>query len=323
MKALQRLAMLALLAPAASQALAQAYPSQVIRLINPYAAGGPADLLAREIATGLAEALGQQIVIENKPGAGSTIGAEFVARARPDGYTLLLSGAPSHVIVPAMQAKPLYDGINDFTPVCMFATVPNVIVANPARPYTTLAELIAYAKANPGKVTYGSAGNGSIGHLATELLGRRAGVSLVHVPYKGGAPAVADPLGGQSELAVLQVSAVMPHIKSGRLRALAIATKERSQMLPDLPSVHESGLTGFDAGTWWGLFGPANLPRAIVATLYQAMTKVMSSAELKVRLLQQQGAETTLRGPEELAAQLREDYSTLTTLIKSAGLKME
>jgi len=236
---------------------------------------------------------------------------------------LLLSGAPSHVIVPAMQAKPLYDGINDFTPVCMFATVPNVIVANPARPYATLAELIEYAKANPGKVTYGSAGNGSIGHLATELLGRRSGVSLVHVPYKGAAPVVADLLGGQIDLAVLQVSAVMPHIKSGRLRALAIATKERSQMLPDLPSVHESGLAGFDAGTWWGLFGPANLPRPIVAALYQAMTKVMSSAELKVRLLQQQGAETTLRGPEELAAQLREDYSTLTTLIKSAGLKME
>lgn len=323
MKALQKLLVLALLGAASSPAIAQAYPTQVIRLINPYAAGGPADLLAREIATGLSEALGQQIIIENKPGAGSTIGADFVAKARPDGYTLLLSGAPSHIIVPAMQAKPLYDGINDFTPVCMFVTVPNVIVANPGRPYSTLAELIEYAKANPGRVTYGSAGNGSIGHLATELLGRRAGVSMVHVPYKGAAPVVADLLGGQIDLAVLQVSAVMPQIKAGRLRAVAIATRQRSQMLPDLPSVHESGFTGFDAGTWWGIFGPANLPRPIVGTLHQAMTKVMSSAELRARLLQQQGAEVTLRGPDELAAQLREDYSTLTGLIKSAGLKME
>ena len=263
------------------------------------------------------------MIIENRPGGGATIGPDYVAKSPADGYTILLSGSPSHIIVPAMQSRPAYDGIRDFTPICMIVTVPNVIVVRPSLPVRSFQELIAYAKAQPGKLTYGTPGNGSIGHLAMELLKGRAGVNMVHVPYKGAAPAVVDLLGGQIDVGMLNTSAVLPHIKSGKLRAIAIATKKRSQTLPDLASVDESGLRGYDAGTWYGLFGPANLPRPIVNTLYQAVSKVMSSPELKARLLQTQGAEETLLGPDELLARMQEERVQLVQIIKSIGLKID
>ena len=319
------LRLFALLAAAllAAPLAAQVYPSQAVKLVNPYAAGGPVDLVAREVAKGLTDVLGQPVVIENKPGGGATIGAEFVARAKPDGYTLLASGSPSLIITPAIQAKPAYDGLRDFTPVCTFATVPYMIVANPALPVASVRELIEYARSRPGKLTFGTPGSGSIGHLAGELFNRMAGVSLVHVPYKGGAPAVTDTLGGQIDLAIVNSSAVLPQVRAGKLRALGIATARRSEAAPDIPTVEESGLPGWRAETWYGLFGPANLPGSIVNVLYQATAKVMASPALKARLQQTQGADVTMQGPGELAARLREEQAQLVPVIKSLGLKID
>ena len=307
----------------AQGAMAQAYPSKLIRLVNPYAAGGPFDLVAREVAKPLSDVLGQQIVIDNRPGGGATLGADVVAKAAPDGYTLLLSGSPSHVIVPAMMNPPPYEGIKDFTSIAMIATVPNLIIAKPALPANSMKSLIDYAKANPGRISYGSPGNGSIGHLSIELLKKLAGIDMVHVPYKGAAPAVVDLLGGQIDIAMLNISVVLPHIKSGKMRAIAMGTRKRAELLPDLPTIEEGGFKGYDAGTWYGIFGPARLPQPIVNTLYQGIAKVMNSAEIKRRLQDQQGAEVTVLAPEAFAAHLQHERDELVPLIKSIGLKAE
>ena len=313
------------LAAVAQGAAAQtaAYPSRLIKLVNPYAAGGPFDLVAREVAKPLSEALGQQIVIENRPGAGATLGADYVARSAPDGYTLLLSGSPSHIIVPAMMSAPPYDGIKDFTPIAMIATVPNLIVVKPSLPVNSFRTLIDHARANPGKLSYGSPGNGSIGHLAIELLKQMSGMNMVHVPYKGAAPAVADLLGGQIDLAMLNISAALPHIKSGKMRAVAIGTRKRSELLPDLPTIDESGFRGYDAGTWYGVFAPALLPRPIVNAVYLGLAKVMTSPQIRTRLQEQQGAEVTLLAPDEFLAHLQKEHGELVSIIKSIGLKAE
>ena len=301
---------------------AQVYPSQAIRLVNPYAAGGPVDLVAREVAKGLAEALGQPVVIENKPGGGATIGAEFVARARPDGYTLLASGSPSLIITPAIQAKPAYDGLRDFTPVCTFATVPYMIVANPALPVASVRELIEYARSRPGKLTFGTPGSGSIGHLAGELFNRMAGVSLVHVPYKGGAPAVTDALGGQIDLAIVNSSAVLPHVRAGKLRALGIATARRSEAAPDIPTVEESGLPGWRAETWYGLFGPANLPEAILRRLNQEVVKIVSAQDFQ-RKLNDLGITPMWSTPEEFKKRNEADIPVWRKVVQDVGAKLD
>ena len=307
----------------AQTASAQTYPSKLIKLVNPYAAGGPFDLVAREVAKPLGEILGEQIIIENRPGGGATLGADYVAKSAADGYTLLLSSSPSHIIMPAMMKSVPYAGLNDFTPVAMIATVPNLIVVRPSLPVTSLQSLIEYAKANPGKLSYGSPGNGSIGHLATEMLMQLAGINMVHVPYKGAAPAAIDLLGGQIDVAMLNISAVLQHIKSGKMRAIAMATKKRSGLLPDLPTIDESGFRGYDAGTWYGVFGPAHLPRNIVDTLHQALAKVMNSPQIRAKLRDQQGAEVTMLGPDEFAAHLHKEQSELVRIIKAINLKVE
>jgi len=311
------------LAVMAQGAAAQPYPNKVIKLVNPYAAGGPFDLVAREVAKPLGDVLGQQIVIENRPGGGATLGADVVAKLPPDGYTLLLTGSPSQIIVPAMMSQPPYDGIKDFTPIAMIATVPNLIVAKPSLPVNSLKSLIDYAKAHPGKISYGSPGNGSIGHLSIELLKKLAGIDMVHVPYKGAAPAVADLLGGQIDIAMLNISAVLPHIKSGKMRAIVMGTRKRAELLPDLPTIEEAGFQGYDAGTWYGVFGPAHLPQPIVNTVYQGLAKVMASPEVKKRLQDQQGAEVTVLAPQAFASHLQHERGELVPLIKSIGLKAE
>lgn len=296
----------------------QTYPTKYIRLINPYAAGGPLDALAREVTRPLSELLGQQFVLDNRPGGGSTLGAELVAKATPDGYTLLLSGSPSHIILPAMMKVP-YDGIKDFTPIAMFATIPNLIVAKAGLPVASLPSLIDYAKAHPGKLTYGSPGNGSIGHLSMELLKKLAGIHLVHVPYKGGAPVAVDVLGGHIDLAMLNLSAVLPHIQSGKLRAIAMGTRKRAEPLPDLPTIEEAGFRGYDAGTWYGLFGPAKVPRAVVNVLHSNIVKALNTPGIKARL-QLQSADITLMTPDELTKHLAREHDQLVPLIKSIGL---
>ena len=311
------------LAVMAQGAVAQAYPNKIIKLVNPYAAGGPFDLVAREVAKPLGDVLGQQIVIENRPGGGATLGADVVAKSAPDGYTLLLTGSPSQIIVPAMMSQPPYDGIKDFTPIAMIATVPNLIVAKPSLPVNSLKQLIDYAKEHPGKLSYGSPGNGSIGHLSIELLKKLAGIDMVHVPYKGAAPAIADLLGGQIDIAMLNISAVLPHIRSGKMRAIVMGTRKRAELLPDLPTIEEAGFKGYDAGTWYGVFGPAHLPQPIVNTVYQGLAKVMASPEVKKRLQDQQGAEVTVLAPQAFAAHLQHERSELVPLIKQIGLKAD
>ena len=300
---------------------AQPYPAKPVRFVVPYAAGGPADLLAREVGHGLASALGQQVIVEPKPGGGSLIGAETVVRSTPDGYTLLVSTAAAHIVSPAWEKAPRYDGLKDLVPVVMFANVPNVITANLSVPASNLKELIAHAKANPGKLAYGSAGNGSSPHLAGEMFKLTAGVSLVHVPYKGAQPAVIDLLGGNIQLGFVNISAVLPHIKAGKLKAYAVTSLTRSGALPELPTVDEAALPGYDVSSWYGLAAPAGTPRAAVDVLHSAMRKVMSDPAMTKRLLETQGAEAWLLSPEEFAAFLRKDYDRLIKLIRTAGLQ--
>lgn len=306
-----------------SSAVGQTYPTKPIRLINPYAAGGPGELLAREIALPLGAALGQQIIIESRPGAGATLGADLVAKSAPDGYTLLMAGAPGQIISPAMQTKPAYDGVTDFAPICMFVTVPNILVARSTLPARTFGEFAALAKKTPAKLTYGSAGQGSIGHIAMEQLRSQVDLDLLHVPYKGAAPVMVDLMSGQIDTAVVNLAAALPHVKAGKLLSIAMATKQRSAALPELATIEEGGVRGYDAGTWWALFGPANMPRAIVVNLYQAMIKVMAIPELRTRLFQQQGAEVTLLDPDALVAHMRREQAELGRLIRALGLKME
>lgn len=321
--ALGRVVLIVVLCVLFSDAHAQNYPNKPIRLINPYAAGGPGELLAREIAVPLGNLLGQQIVIESRPGGGATLGADQVAKSAADGYTLLIGGAPSQIISPAMQPRPAYDGLADFTPISMLVTVPNVLVARPSLSAQSFAELADHARAHPGKLTYGSAGQGSIGHLAMEQLRLQAGLTLLHVPYKGAAPVMVDLMAGQIDLALVNLSAAMPHLKAGKLRAIAMATKRRSPAMPELATIDEGGVRGYDAGTWWALFGPAKLPANIVSTLHQGLVRVMATPEVRTRLFQQHGAEITLLGPDELAAHLRREHAELGRLIRALGLKME
>jgi tripartite-type tricarboxylate transporter receptor subunit TctC len=304
-------------------AFAQPYPSKPVRLIVPYAAGGPADLLSREVAKSLSETLAQPVVIESRPGGGAMIGAEAVARSAPDGYTALVSTAASILISPAMEAAPRYDGLKDLAPVAMFASVPNVIAVHPSVPVKDVKELIAHAKKNPGKLSYGSAGNGSGPHLAGELFKTMAAVDLLHVPYKGAAPAVNDLLGGSVQVAFLNITAVLPHVRSGKLKALATTTPRRSGALPDLPSAEEQGLRGYDSGSWYGLHVPAATPRAAIEALSAGVKKAMADPALVKRLLDLQGAEAAVRGPEEFEAFIRADGARLLPLMRSVGLKKD
>ena len=254
------------LAAVATPSHGQTYPSSPIMLVNPYAAGGPADVLARPIASAMAEILGQQVVILNKPGAATAIAALHVARAPADGHTLLLSTASAHIVTPALT-KVGYDGIKDFAFVAMIASVPNVLVVRPTLPAKDVAELIALAKAKPGTLNFGSVGNGSQPHLAAELFQQMTGTKLNHIPYKGAAPATTDLLSGQIDLAFLNVPVLLPHISAGKLRALAATTHKRAEQLPDVPTLDELGLKGFDVATWYGITAPAGTPSAIVDKL--------------------------------------------------------
>ena len=298
---------------------AQDYPVKPITLVNPYAAGGPADVLARTITTAMSELLGQQIVIVNKPGGATAIGAAFVAAAAPDGYTLLIAGASSHIVTPALS-KLTYDGIKDFAPIAMVANVPNVLVVRPALPAKSVPELIAAAKAAPGKLNYGSVGNGSQPHLAAEMFKQMTGTSLTHIPYKGAAPAITDLLGGQIDLAFLNAPTLLPHIEAGRLRALAVTTARRARQLPDLPTLAELGLAGFDVSTWYAITAPAATPKPIVEKLTTAVSRALTSPDV-VAKLGAQGTEVLLLPGQELSAYLELDAARLIKLIKSANIQ--
>jgi tripartite-type tricarboxylate transporter receptor subunit TctC len=307
----------------AEHAVAQSFPERTITLINPYAAGGPADLLARTVADGMSETLGRPVVVENRPGAGTAIGARAVAQANPDGYTLFLGGSPSHVITPALMKDANYDGIKDFAPITTVANVPNMLVVPPGRPYKSVKELVAAAKeangnAN-GKMTFASIGVGSIPQFLGVLFQLRAGVTLVEVPYKGAVPAAVDLIGERIDMAFLNVPGVLPQVQSGQLRGLAIANATRAKALPDTPTMAEAGYPSVAMSTWYGISAPAKTPRAVVDKLYTAIVKALNSPKAREKI-EGQGAEIFLKSPDDYAAYLQADAKLMLELIKAAHI---
>ncbi|MEO8153238.1 MAG: tripartite tricarboxylate transporter substrate binding protein [Rhizobacter sp.] len=323
MTTLLRSFLFAVAAIAAPGAFAQdsttAWPEHVVRIINPYAAGGPSDTIVRMLAEGLAIELGQRFVVENKPGAGTVIGANWVAKSPADGYTLLLVTVAPLVVQPAINTALPYDAERDFMPVGMFATVPNLISVHPSVPVSSVKELIDYAQKHPGELNFASAGAGTGPHLGGELFNRMANVKLTHVPYAGAAPAVLGVLGGQVQVSFVNITPQLPHVKTGKLRAIAIGSRNRSSLLPDVPTVSESGLTGYVSESWNGIAAPAGTPKPIIDKLYKAMAKVMANPKV-LETLATLGADPTVMGPEEFAAYVKADANQLVPLIRSLGL---
>ena len=312
-----------LLTLAATAAQAQAYPARPIRFVVPYAPGGPLDLIARAIGQKLTEATGQAVVVDNKPGAGGNIGADIVAKAAPDGYTIVMGAVATHAINPTLYPKIPYDPVKDFTPVAMVAVVPNVLVVNPILPVKSVKELIDFAKARPSYLNFASGSTGSTGHLAGELFNALAGVQMVHIPYKGGAPAMADLLAGQVQLMFDNLANALPQVKAGKLRALAVTTAQRSAFAPDLPTLAEAGVPGFDLSTWFGIFLPGNAPRDIVLRLNTEINKALSAPDMKDRL-EKMGAEPPANNtPERFAAFIKVEFDKYARVIKASGAKVE
>ncbi|MFT3813993.1 MAG: tripartite tricarboxylate transporter substrate binding protein [Acidovorax sp.] len=302
-------------------AWAQAWPAKPISLIVPFPAGGTTDVLARAVGQELAKSLGQPVIVENKPGAGATVGADYVAKSRPDGYTLLM-GAVHHTIATSVYPKLPYDFQKDFAPITTVALVPNVLVVNPQVPARTVQELLALAKAEPGKYSFGSNGNGTGQHLIGAQFERMGGVQLMHVPYKGSGPLTTDLLGGQISMSFDTITPVLPNIKAGKLRALAVTTAKRSAALPDVPTLDESGLKGFDMGTWFGVLAPANVPKDVVARLNTELVKIVHTPEFRKKM-DEIGAVPIGDTPAQMAAQIKDDTERYARLVKEAKVTLE
>jgi len=307
---------------AAAHAAAQAWPSKPIRLVVPFPPGGAVDFYARVVQQPLSEVLGQTVVIDNKAGASGMVGAEAVAKAPPDGYTLLLGNIASLAINVGIYPKMPYDPLKDFTPIVRTVDVNYVLVVHPSVPAKSVPELIAYAKANPGKLSYGSAGSGSLPHLGTELFKAQTGTDMVHVPYKGGGPMVTDLLGGSVQLVIADQANLMPHVQSGKLRALAVATPKRSPNAPDLPTIAETGLAGYDATAWQGLVGPAGMPPDVVKRLNEAFNKVMAMPAVRDKLVGG-GLEPVGGTPEQFGSFIGSEIAKWTKIAKDVGAKAE
>ena len=306
----------------ADPAFAQAYPSKPIRLIVPFAAGGGNDNVARLVGKRLADSLGQPVVVDNRPGAGGVLGAELAARSAADGYTLFLGGVGSHAINPNLNDKLPYDPIRDFAPVELLAQAPLVLVVHPSVPARSFAEFVAYARANPGRLNYASNGNGSSSQLAAVMFDSMAGVDMVHVPYKGLSPALADLLSGQVQLMFSSVVAILPHVKAGKLRALAVTGAKRSAELPEVPAVAESGYKGFDVTTWYGLLFPAGTPEPVVKLVNGEVNRVLKLAEVRSRLAAE-GGDVLGGTPAEFAAVLKTDLTKWGQIVKQSGAKVD
>ncbi len=302
-------------------AYGQDYPSKPVRIVVPFAPGGPNDIIVRLVAQKLTETWGQPVVVENKAGAGGNIGTDFVAKATPDGYTLLSVGPGSLIINPLIGKVP-YDTARDFAPVTLMARAPNALVAHPSLPASSVKELIALARSQPGRINYGSGGNGSTPHLAGALFAAMAGIALTHVPYKGTAPATTDLIGGQVQIAFLGIPTVLPHVKSGKLRVLAVTGKHRSPELPGVSTVDEAGVPGYEVSPWYGLLAPAGTPREVVARLGAEVSRIVRAAEMKEKLAVQ-GAEVAGGSPEEFGAVIQADSLTWSRIVKDAGIRVE
>jgi tripartite-type tricarboxylate transporter receptor subunit TctC len=312
------LAALALAAAAPFTAGAQAYPTKPITVIVPFAAGGTTDILARVIGQALNKELGQSVIVDNRAGAGGNIGAQLAAKANADGYTLFMGTVGTHAINQSLYRKLPFDPIKDFAPLTRVAMVPNLLVANPGKPYKTVKELIAYAKANPGKVNFGSSGAGSSIHLSGELFNALAKVDMVHVPYKGSAPAVSDLIGGQIDIMFDNMPSAIQHVRAGKLRPLAVTTAKRSPELPDVPTIAEAGVPGYEATSWFGMFAPAGTPAPVVARLNGALVKVLADPQVKKKLAEQ-GAEPYSEKPEQFAEFIRQEAAKWGKVVKDSG----
>ncbi|MES2840967.1 MAG: tripartite tricarboxylate transporter substrate binding protein [Pseudomonadota bacterium] len=309
------------LAVAGTSAMAQSWPTRSISLIVPFAAGGTTDVLARALADKLSQSLGQPVVVESKPGAGATIGADFVAKARPDGHTLLM-GAVHHTIASSVYKKLPYDFAKDLAPITTVALVPNVLVVNASTPAKNVNELVALLKASPGKLAYGSNGNGTAQHLIGTQFQNQTGTDVIHIPYKGSGPLSTDLLGGQIMMSFDTITPVLPHIKAGKLRALAVTTAKRSAALPDVPTLEEAGLKGFNIGTWFGVLAPAATPQDIVTRLNAEMVKVIQSPEFRSRMAEI-GAEPIGDTSAQMAQQIANETEKFGKLVKEAKVVID
>lgn len=320
--ALLSLAAIAVSMSFSPSALAQSFPSRPLRIVVPFPAGGTTDVLARAVAQKLTETLGQPVVVDNRPGAGGNIGAELVAKSPPDGYTLLMGTVGTHAINPGLYPKMPYDHVRDFAPVILVAGVPNVLVVNPSLPVNSVQELIAYAKANPGKLNFASSGNGTSIHLSGELFKTMAGVQIMHVPYKGSAPALQDMVGGQVQLMFDNLPSSLALIKGGKLKALAVTSSARAAALPDVPTMAESGLPGFEASSWFGLLAPAGTPQPAIAKLNAEVARWLASPEAKEKLLAQ-GAIAAGGTPEDFARHIAAETAKWQKVVKESGAKVD
>jgi tripartite-type tricarboxylate transporter receptor subunit TctC len=301
---------------------AQGYPIKPIRFVVPYAPGGNTDILARLLGQKLSEAWGQQVIIDNRPGAAGTVGAELVARAPADGYTLIMGSFGNIIVANSLYKNLKYDPFRDFASIALVSLPPGILVENPAVPAQNVRELIAYAKSNPGRLNYGSPGSGAWNHLFFELFNASAGISIVHVPYKGIAPAVVDLLGGQVQLAISAFPTALPHIRSGKLRALAVTSAKRSGLMTDVPTVAESGLAGYEAAGWFGVLAPAGTPPAVVAKLNAEINRILELPEVKASLASD-GAEPAGGTPAQMTESARAASAKWSKLIRELNLRTE
>ena len=322
---LARILLSAVLSGCGPVALAQStadYPHRAIRIIVPLAAGGNVDIVARTLADQVSKSLGQPVLVENRPGASSLVGTQFVAKSAADGYTVL-AVANTFATVPLIVASPGYDPLKDFTGITLTCLVPQVLVVNPALPAQSVKELVALAKSQPGKISYASSGNGSTGHMAAELFNRQAGVTMLHVPYKGNSQALIDVISGQVAMMFDQVSTSTPQIKAGKVRAIAVTSLARSPLLPEVPTVDEAGVPGYEDITFNGLVAPAGTPRDILVRLQQAVAKAVSDAELTKRFIERGVELKASSSPEDFSKHIRVEFEKKGRLAREAGIKPE
>ncbi|HUQ25701.1 MAG TPA: tripartite tricarboxylate transporter substrate binding protein [Burkholderiales bacterium] len=313
-------AVLATLGAAGAQA--QAYPNKPIRIIIAQAPGSATDVISRVVGNRLQEALGQPIVVEARPGAGGAVGTEAAARATPDGYTLFMANNSTHGSNPALYPKLPYDAVNDFAPITLVAAVPYVLVVDPSLPVSSVDQLIALAKSKPGKMNYASAGNGSTHHFCGELLKSMAGIDVQHVPYKGSPPAIAGLLGGEVSLMFANLTDIGGQLKSGKVKALAVTVAKRASLIPEVPTLSEAGLPGFDIGSWFGLLAPAGTPAPIVSRLNAETVKVLGRSDVQATL-GAQGLELAPGSPEQFAAHIKSEIAKFSRIAKAANIKAE
>lgn len=313
----------ALLLAVAAPIAAQPFPARAVKIVVPTSPGGATDAFARALATRLAVSWGQAVVVENRAGANQILGADFVSKSAPDGYTLLVSDASSFVINPHLYPKLPYDGVNGFTPISVLVRFPWVVALNAAVPATSFQQLVALAKAEPGKLSYGSFGLGSSAHISVDYLKNLLGIDIVHVPYKGAGPAVTDLLAGRIQMMMVTPLLVEPHARAGRLRLVAAATAQRIPRLPDLPTIAESGAPGYEAGTWFALVGPPAMPRDVVAKIYADTAKVLTDADFREQYVTRQWFEAVGSTPEEFSAYLKAEYARWGRLVELSRVSVE